>query len=114
MPLDSALEWFVDVRCRGRQLPSDPEGIRSWLLQHSEEIQSELETMAKELTAGIDRGWPFVKEIGARSNGVSIKIACSAARRLDAREIARILLNLKKEWPTLIEALPAYSAEKAA
>jgi hypothetical protein len=79
---DSALEWFVDARCRGRHLPDTPETIRHWLLEKSAGIQGHLERMASELRAGMDTDWPLTSVIPKGSNGVEIKIVCSAVRRL--------------------------------
>jgi len=112
IPPDSALKWFVDVRCRGRRLPSDPEAIRHWLLEHGDEIQRCLEMMAGELKTGIDPGWPFARKTA--SNGVTIEIVCSAVRRLASREIGKVLLDLKNAWRKLIASLPAFHAEIAA
>jgi len=111
---DSALEWFVDVRCRGQRLPDDSEAVRRWLLGQSAEIQAHLERMANELRTGMDPDWPLTSEMDSTANGVAIKIVCSAVRRLSGRDIGQVLLQLKRSWGRLIASLPACPAEMAA
>jgi hypothetical protein len=113
-PLDSALDWFVDVRCRGRRLPDEPEAIRKWLLERSDDIQGHLAEMASELRAGMDRDWPLASIIPGVPNGVEVKIVCSAIRRLTARDIGQLLLVLKRSWRPLIASLHAAQSEMAA
>ena len=60
---DSALLWFVDVRCSGESLPAEPELIRRWFLDRTGTIQAGLRSLAVELSAGMDRDWPLKKEI---------------------------------------------------
>ena len=114
IPPDSALEWFVDVRCQGRRLPDDPDEIRHGLLEHGGEIQSHLEKMAARLRTGIDPEWPFTSEEVSTGDDVEIKIVCSAILRRTGRDISRVLLELKQAWPRLIGALPALQAEQVA
>jgi hypothetical protein len=111
---DSALEWFVDVRCRGRHIPNDPEAVRRWLLDRGAGIQAHLEQMAADLQAGMDADWPLTSELPGTSNAVTIKIVCSAVRRLTGRDIGQVLLQLKRSWGRLIASLPAVPAEMAA
>jgi len=114
MRMDSALEWFVDLRCRGQNLPADPDEIRRWLIDHSHEIGARLESLADELRVGMDPAWPLTANVPSTPKGISITIVCSAVRRLTGREIGKILLDLKKKWPRLIALLPAVGMERAA
>ena len=111
---DSALDWFVDVRSRGRNLPSDPEAVRELLLRWGDQIGIHLEQMATDLHAGIDPDWPFTSDVFISAAGVTTEIVCSAVRRLSGREIGRVLLKLKRDWPRLIESLRAFPAQQAA
>ena len=104
---------FVDLRCRGRNLPGDPESIRDWLLEQGPSIQKHLERIADELRAGMDSDWPLTRAV-TLAKGVEAKLVCSAVRRLTGRDIGKILLDLKKAWPRLIPSLPACVAETAA
>ena len=110
---DSALDWFVDLRCRGRNLPEDPESIRGWFLEQGPTIQTHLERIAEELRAGMDSDWPLTRGVTI-AKGVEAKFVCSAVRRLTGRDIGKILLNLGKAWPRLIASLPSCVAETAA
>ena len=114
MPPDSALEWFVDLRCAGRNLPANAEGARRWLLEHGAAVQSQLAKLAGEISLGIDQGWPVCNRINLKTPGTTAEVVCSAVRRLSGRQIAKVLLNLSKAWPGLVANLPAFQAEAAA
>jgi hypothetical protein len=105
LPQDSALLWFVDVRCSGKNLPSEPEAIRNWFLERGSAIQAALREFSRDLIAGIDPDWPMRKTIVPSRNGVRIAIYCSATRRLSGREISEILSDLAKTWPHIIKHL---------
>jgi hypothetical protein len=105
---DPALDWYADLRCEGRSLPQDPEEVRAWLLDHSAVIQKGFEQVADELEAGMDLDFcPLQREIGAVPS-VKMRIVCSAVRRLGAREIARDLARIARQWKTTIRNLPAF------
>ena len=106
-PQDSALLWFVDVRCSGENLPSEPEAIRGWFLERSEIIQAALRLLSEELVTGLDSGWPLRKSI-ATQDSAHLTIYCSALRRLTGREISGILSELEKAWPDVIHNLGSY------
>jgi hypothetical protein len=105
---DSALKWFVDIRCSGEVLPSEPEGIREWFLSRSGPIQTALRQLADDCVAGIDKDWPLKRQIPT-SDGVSMAIYCSAMRRLSGREIASVIAELEAKWPVLVRELPSYT-----
>lgn len=113
-PPDSALEWFVDVRCRGRRLPDSEEEVRRWLLEQSPAIEAQLKLMAEELATGMDPEWPIIKEVPVSAKGVSIKIVCSAVHRLAGRDIGKILHKLLRSWPQLVASLPSFPNAMAA
>jgi hypothetical protein len=106
-PEDSALLWFIDIRCSAENLPSDPEPIRRWFLDRSDLIQSALQQLAGDLPAGIDSGWP-IRRIISTEDGVNMAVYCSAIKRLTGREISQVLSNLRNAWPELIAHLDTY------
>jgi hypothetical protein len=108
-PLDSALLWFVDVRCSGKNLPSEPEMIRNWFLERDNIIQTALHQFSQDLIAGIDADWPMRKTIVPTRHGIRMAIYCSATRRLTGTEISDILSSLAKAWPKVIRQLPVYA-----
>lgn len=104
---DSALLWFVDVRCSGERIPSQPEEVRQWLMARSDEIRAGLSELSNELIAGIDREWPLKKELPS-ADGVNMAIYCSAIQRLSGREISSILSDLANRWTLLVQNFGAY------
>jgi hypothetical protein len=108
-PQDSALLWFVDVRCSGKSLPLEPERIRAWFLQQGDVICAGLREMAQNLVAGVDPGWPMRKSL-VSTDDLRIAIYCSAMRRLDGREISEILSALASSWSDVIRGLAVYEA----
>jgi hypothetical protein len=102
---DPALVWFVDLRCEGRRLPTEPEAAREWFLSHAQLIKEGLRASAEELQAGIDIGsWPLERPLtGPR--GVRMRVVCSAVRRPEALDIARILQDIADHWEERIKAL---------
>jgi hypothetical protein len=113
LPRDSALVWFVDIRCTGEALPSQPEAIREWFLNRSALIQTALRQLANDCGAGIDNDWPLKQEIPT-TDGIAMAIYCSAIRRLSGREIASVLTELEANWPVLLRELPSYTAPVSA
>ncbi len=103
-PQDSALLWFVDVRCAGENLPAEPEAIRSWFLERGEIIRAALRELAEELAAGMDQDWPLKKTIPTQ-DGTVMAIYCSVIRRLTGREISDILSALATRWPMVLRDL---------
>ena len=102
---DAALLWFVDVRCAGDNLPETPEAAREWLLKKTPLFQEGITAVAGELQAGIDFAAPFSREIPQIESGVTVKIFCSAIRRLPAHHIAGALTDLASQWREFINEL---------
>jgi hypothetical protein len=103
-PEDSALLWFVDVRCSGRNLPEDPEAARKWLLEKPA-IQNALEKIADELRAGIDFSEPISRKVPNAGHGITIYIFCSAVVRLQALDMANALAETSSHWVEFITSL---------
>lgn len=102
---NSALLWFVDIRCSGGNLPTEAETARSWLLEKASTIQMGLRTLADELRTGIDFSAPISRKISNAGKGVTIQISCSAIRRLEARDIASVLEEISSRWTLLLNRL---------
>jgi len=111
---DSSLEWFVDVRFRGKALPTTPGAIRRWLLEQAEEVAAALDQMADGLRAGVDESGLRRPETRLSEKGLSMEIVCSTVKRLTGRDIARVLRGLKRSWKGLIESLHPFDAQLAA
>jgi hypothetical protein len=102
---DPALVWFVDVRCSGQRLPRDVEEARRWLERHEAQIAGVLEALAKRLPEGLDPSeWPL--KLTKRLTGqVSVTVACSAVRRVEARKLDQILRDIAKHWSDRLKSL---------
>jgi len=88
-PLGAALTWYVDLRCRGEDLPTKPEPARLWFLSHREAFRDGLEELADRLAAGTDDSFPIRWEDFRNALGdAEAEIVCSATRRLGGRELA--------------------------
>ena len=107
-PSDSALIWFVDIRCTGEALPSQPEEIREWFANRSALIRTALRQLADDCRAGIDSDWPLKREIST-TDGVAMAIYCSAIRRVSGRDIASVLTELEAKWSAWLRELPSYT-----
>jgi hypothetical protein len=102
---DSALLWFVDIQCSGDNLPNAAETAREWLLAKASIIQAGLREVANELRAGIDFSAPISRPIPNVEKGITVKISCSAIRRLQARDIAAALDEISSHWKEFLKEL---------
>jgi hypothetical protein len=102
---DSALLWFVDVRCSGDNMPNEAETAREWLLEKAPIIQAGVRKVANELRAGIDFSAPISREIPNVGKGLTVEIFCSAIRRLQGLEIAPVLDEISSHWKELLQKL---------
>ena len=104
---DPALLWYVDLRCDGSGIPDGPDEASHWLIDHSDTIRSGFSAFAEHLRAGADSDvysltWDKFENV---PENVRISIACSAIRRIDAREMASILKEIGDNWITIIHRL---------
>jgi hypothetical protein len=102
---DSALLWFVDIRCCGSHLPDEAEAARKWLLEKGSIIQKGVSDLVNELSAGIDFSTPISRKIPNVGDGITIEICCSAIRRLQARDIASFLSEISSRWNEFLNTL---------
>src|SRR4051812_6199543 len=107
---DPALLWYVDVRCSGPKLPREVRAARQWLERNEQPIVDALEGLAKQVPGGLDPSeWPL-RSTKRLTNGVTVVVACTAVRRVEAREIAEILRDVAARWRERIEALSLVAA----
>ena len=91
-------------------MPTDPETAGRWLLSTREIIEGGLSRFADHLRgAGADKDdhpmfWSDFPEV---EEGVSRTIACSAVRRVESRDLAQILDDVRIHWSERIEAMIA-------
>lgn len=102
---DSALLWFVDIRCSGSNLPNEAEAAREWLLGHASTIQAGVRNVANELRAGIDFIAPISREIPNVETGITVQLFCSAIRRLQALDMANALDKISSHWNQFLNEL---------
>jgi hypothetical protein len=105
---DPVLLWFVDVRCKGSRVPTKPEEVQQWFLDHSEIVRSALLNLAEELQAGMDLDvLPLQRKVSGAPRGVKMTLVCSVSLRIVAIEIAKVLLDIAEQWEERIRSLPA-------
>lgn len=105
---DPVLAWWIDLRCKGRKLPEDPDQVRHWFLEHADIVHRGFRELAKEMKAGLDfNTWPLLWPIPKPPRGVQMIIACDASRRSDGLAMPRYLKELGDAWEDLVRTLPA-------
>lgn len=109
---DPTLLWYVDLRCEGPGLPHEPEDARQWLLSNSRIIREGFQRCAEELRAGSDPDiYPVIwEEFTDVPEGVSMKIAFTAIRRVDAIHLSQRMSEVAAHWEEMIERLSPASA----
>ena len=111
---DPLLLWFVDVRCKGSDVPADAVASPQWLLSTGSIISEGLTRFADHLRrVGVDIDGDTLQwsEFPDDNDGVERKIVCSASRRFNAVEIAEIVDDIRDHWSDRIEAMIANPAE---
>jgi hypothetical protein len=93
---DPALRWYVDLRCEGDALPGEADSAREWLVGQEDLIREGFRAYAAQLAAGADPDdYPLQwSEFQHLPPGVKMSIACSAIRRVDARELNHVLEDI--------------------
>ena len=88
---DPVLAWYIEVRCKGRGLPTSVDGARAWLLKHQEVIRSGLAALADELSVGLDvESYPyFWRKFPSQFKEAQLTLVCSAHRRPNGIGLAR-------------------------
>lgn len=103
---DPVLLWFIDLRADGPQLPKEAGQIGPWLLRHARNFNRGLRELARDLRAGLDfNTLPLRYEVPGAPQGVRLQIVCSAMRRGDSLQMARLLRQFAKRWQADLTAL---------
>jgi len=104
---DSALLWYVDVRCESTTaIPADAPNARNFFFRNERPISEALKRAAEDLRVGLDADiWPLRHQILGLSSGISGEIACSAMRRIANEEISNVLIDLSNKWQTILNEL---------
>ena len=111
-PLGSALLWYVDIRCRGKNLPSDPQGARRWFLAHRAEFEDGLHEFAEEIGAGTDddstlrRTVPFGGRLKVEGDDLQVEYACGVIRRVKGPELADRLHDVARHFGEYLQRIP--------
>jgi hypothetical protein len=105
-PLGSALLWYVDIRCRGEALPTEPESVRQWFLTHSSVFRAGLTEFAEQIMAGTDDDFPLRwTSFPGHPADVEIELVCSSIRRIRGREFADVILDLADRFEDYLRTL---------
>ncbi|HVS69814.1 MAG TPA: hypothetical protein VHQ47_01005 [Phycisphaerae bacterium] len=105
-PPEPALLWYVDIRCEGRRIPSDPSHAIAWLLKNADAFTTALDDGARKFNTGIDgNAWPLRLPVQGLPSGTHGEIACSSMRRVSGRELTRVLHTLSNSWDELIRSV---------
>lgn len=101
---DSSLLWFVDLRCEGPGVPDDPDAAMDWLVEQADTVREGFARYAERLRVGADKDLYSLtwSDFPAVPEGVTMAIACSAVRRVDAREMSSILAGVGDGWDDLL------------
>lgn len=100
---DPSLLWYVDVRCRGANLPATPPEARRWLLRHAESIKSALNDVPRKVQFD-DQLQPFEKHIQI-DGGVDVGVFISAVRGASSEVVAKQVRLVRQNWESLLEQL---------
>jgi hypothetical protein len=105
-PLAASLVWYVDVRCHGDDLPTEPEAARHWFLENRITIEEGLGALAEQVAVGTDDAFPVRwADFPGAPEGVQIEVVCSAIRCLERREIAKVLRQVASGFEGFLNEL---------
>jgi hypothetical protein len=110
-PLGPALLWFVDIRCRGDNLPSDAESARRWFLKNRDALTEGLEEFAQELMAGADDDSPIQHpgSLAPTGNGpgeeLEVNYVCSSIRRVKGPKLSEAIKEIALHFNDYLSCL---------
>jgi hypothetical protein len=104
---DPTLLWYVDLRCKGPAVPSDPQEARQWLLDNEEVIRAGFSNCARDFEAGRDVDlYPLLwSKFSGVPKGVEMTIACATNRRFWAISVPQLLEDVADHWRERIEQM---------
>lgn len=107
---DPALEWFVDVRGKGADVPGNSAALVEWLHARSPRISARLRELAQHFELGADREmWPVSHDVSGMPPGTEVTIVVNASRRTVARDVGRILRGMARKWRTWFRGIAVES-----
>lgn len=107
---NATMNWHVDVNCAGTSIPTEPEEVRSWLLAHSNFLKNGLAQAAQILKKGI-KDWPLIHDISPPSPAVYAFIMVSPLEKMKAKDLAKVLEEMKNELERILEQMPVAQEE---
>jgi len=104
---DPSLLWYVDLRCDGEGIPDEADAAIGWLRENAQIIKEGLRSYEEKLQVGLDPDiYDLVwKDFQKLPPDVTLAIACSATRRIDARKVARNVGEIERDWDQIIDRL---------
>jgi len=104
---DPTLLWYVDLRCIGPELPTDPRAAKQWFLEHEQIIRAGFTQCAAEVEAGRDLElYPLLwTKFSAAPPNVEMTIACATNRRMWGLSVPKLLEDVAAHWRERIEQL---------
>lgn len=105
---DPRLLWYVDVRCEGDSLPTQPRQAQAWFVEHGCFFTEGLRQAAASIEVGLDAElWPYRQFLQDAPNGAQCEVVVQAVRRLAGRDVARHVRELAQKWGSILEQLAA-------
>jgi hypothetical protein len=105
--VDPTLLWYVELRCKGSAIPSDPPEAKQWLLGNEAIGREGFSRCASEVEAGRDVDlYPFLwSKFSGVPKDVEMTIACATNRRIWALSVPKLLEDFAEHWRERIEHL---------
>jgi hypothetical protein len=106
MPLGSGLEWYIDLRFSGPDLPKQTEAVKNWLLDQTEAIRHALSDYAALVGAGLDDEFPLESppyKVGALD--AQLRVVSSVTKRVTRLNFTEILTRFADEFPDYVRNL---------
>lgn len=110
---DPALDWFIDIRFSGLNLPHEPETARKWLASVEDAVRMTLELVANRLQIGLDdHAMPDETVAPDSIEGVEMRVVVSCTNRTTGQNIAHSIRDLKENWHHYLAQLQDESTVK--
>ncbi len=98
-PLGGALEWYVEMRCEGDRLPTEPEVARAWFVKHAAIFRPHLLQIAETVEIGWDDPYPITwKHFDGMESDVAVEFVCSAIRRTSNQTVSQVIQTFARNF----------------
>jgi len=105
-PLAAALLWYFDLRCRGDEVPTQPDRAREWFRSFKDPIRSGLEKLATAISLGVDDSTPIQwSDFEGFPAGVHVEAVLSAIRRISNDELLQVIEEIADKFDTFLGQL---------